>query len=169
MALRTNPPPGDTAVEAPTSPPPDALLRRAIALLARRDYRRTEIQRKLRRGLLPTENPQRIGEVLERLEALGLMSDAKLAVEFVRARAARFGPTRLRHDLELRGIDKDVIAQALREAGGAELEAARALWRNRFGTVAEDRRERARQARFLAARGFSLAVISRVVSGLDDE
>jgi regulatory protein len=168
MALRTSSPPGDTA-EASDASPSDPLLRRAIALLARRDYSRAEIERKLRRGLLPSDDPRRIAQVLDHLEALGLVSDAKLAVAFVRSRSARFGPSRLRHELELRGIDPGVIADALREAGGGELEAAHALWRGRFGTVTEDRRERARQARFLAARGFSLAVISRVVAGLEED
>ena len=43
-----------------------------------------------------------------------------------------------------------------------ELERAQAVWRQRFGTVATDANERARQMRFLAARGFAGDVVRRV-------
>ena len=60
-----------------------------------------------------------------------------------------------------------VRAQAaqLRET---EEERARAVWRQRFGTPAATPQERARQMRFLAARGFSGDTVRRVLRGAPD-
>jgi regulatory protein len=50
----------------------------------------------------------------------------------------------------------------------SELDRARAVWQGRFGAVPADARERARQMRFLAGRGFSAEVIRSVVAGPSD-
>ena len=42
------------------------------------------------------------------------------------------------------------------------------VWRRRYGEVAADASERARQMRFLASRGFSGDVIRRIVAGRDE-
>lgn len=60
-------------------------------------------------------------------------------------------------------------AAALASVEGTELQRAHDIWRRRFGNPAQDPSERARQARFLAGRGFSSDVIRRVVRGLDDD
>jgi regulatory protein len=50
-----------------------------------------------------------------------------------------------------------------------DLEAAHTVWQKKFGELALDSAERARQYRFLASRGFPTEVIRRVIGGLDDE
>ena len=50
--------------------------------------------------------------------------------------------------------------QTLRDT---ELQRATDLWRKRFGTPPADLKEKAKQLRFMAARGFSSAVVSRVL------
>jgi regulatory protein len=51
-----------------------------------------------------------------------------------------------------------------------EEQRARALWQRRFGRAAADATERAKQMRFLAQRGFSAAVVLRIVksAGADE-
>jgi len=49
-----------------------------------------------------------------------------------------------------------------------EFARAQALWQRKFGEVAGDARERGRQARFLAARGFAADVVRRIVGGLEE-
>jgi len=39
------------------------------------------------------------------------------------------------------------------------------LWLRKFGALATEQKERARQYRFLASKGFSTDVVSRVVAG----
>jgi len=43
------------------------------------------------------------------------------------------------------------------------------VWQRRFGVPPKDPRERARQLRFLAARGFSGEVARRALQGAADE
>ena len=52
---------------------------------------------------------------------------------------------------------------------GSELERARAVWARRFGGPPASLQERSRQVRFLEARGFSAAVIRRVLTGHPDD
>jgi regulatory protein len=67
-----------------------------------------------------------------------------------------------RHGLKL-------TAQPLQQLRDSELQRATQLWQRRFGASAQDARERARQMRFLAGRGFSGEVIRRVLAIQDDE
>jgi regulatory protein len=71
-----------------------------------------------------------------------------------------------------------LVREAVAGLQATELERARSVWRKKFGaghaTQAEPRQpsspeERARQTRFLAARGFGGETIRRVVSGADDD
>ena len=60
------------------------------------------------------------------------------------------------------------VMQAASRLGLAEEARARAVWRQRFGTPAATPQERARQMRFLAARGFSGDTVRRVLRGAPD-
>jgi regulatory protein len=62
-------------------------------------------------------------------------------------------------------VSREVVAQARRRALENELESARAVWLKRFGKAPANLRERARQARFLAQRGFEPEVIGQVLGG----
>ncbi len=44
---------------------------------------------------------------------------------------------------------------------------AKAVWERRFGRPPADMAERAKQVRFMVARGFSRAVVSRIIQGAD--
>jgi regulatory protein len=139
------------------------LLRLAIAALARREHSRVELERKLARRLEGEETPADITRVLDRLQSRGLLSDQRMAVALVRTRAARYGRLRLQQELQRRGVDRDTIAACLPPAED-ESAAAAALWARKFGQPATTPQERARQGRFLAARGFASSVIARILS-----
>ena len=80
----------------------------------------------------------------------------------MRARALGHGARRIEHELARHGLKLPAAQQqGLRDS---ELQRAAELWRRRFGAAASDPRERARQARFLAGRGFSGEVIRRVLA-----
>jgi regulatory protein len=133
---------------------------RALRCLAMREHSRTEMARKL--GPLGTEDE--VNTELDRLVELGLLSDARFADAFVRAKARRFGASRLRVELARRGVSPDLIGEAIEEGcGDSELERARDVYRRKFATPPEDAREWARQARFLQGRGFSTDIIRRVL------
>lgn len=108
--------------------------------------------------------------VLDELEARGLLSAERFVESLLHRRAARFGTARLRQELQQHKLPADAVAQAVEALRGTELERARAVWQRRFGgEPAADAAERARQVRFLTARGFSSEVIRRVVRGADGD
>ena len=83
---------------------------------------------------------------------------------YVRAKASRFGRTRLRVELTRRGVAPELIATTLDEADtDSELDRAREIHQRKFATPPPDAREWARQARFLQGRGFSTEIIRRVL------
>ena len=103
------------------------MLRSAIALLSRRDLSRAELRGRLLRaaGAQSGEAGAEIDQVLDEVQALGLLSEDRFIREFVRVRAARFGPMRLRHDLLRRGIDEERIDAALKTHVPDEYSSAR--------------------------------------------
>ena len=148
--------------------PHQALRRRAIACLARREHSRAELAQKLAARF--EADSGEIDAVLDELVAQGLQSDQRFAESWVRSKAARFGSARLRHDLLAKGVAAELVEAVLAEAisgeeskEGDEATRARALWQHRFGQPATDVRERAKQARFLQGRGFSSAVIGTLL------
>jgi regulatory protein len=143
------------------------LLKYAIAALARREHSRAEIERKLVRRLQPEESEGDVNLVLDCLLARGLLSDRRMAELLVRSRVARYGRLRIEQELERRGVDRETIAAALPPVADEAALALR-LWRRKFGQAPTSLQERARQSRFLAARGFSAAVIGRILSTADD-
>lgn len=136
------------------------LHERALRCLALREHSRLELARKL--GELGSE--EEVNAELDRLAELGLLSDARFADAYVRAKARRFGAGRLRVELARRGITPELIATAIEESGAdGELERAREIHQRKFAALPGDAREWARQARFLQGRGFTAEIIRSVL------
>jgi regulatory protein len=149
-----------------------SLKARALRYLAMREHSRAELARKLARHADDSpEDPAapRISRLLDELAALGLLDERRAAEALVSAQASRFGGLKLRQNLRARGVEPQVAEAALASLGDSECARARAVWRRRYGEPAADPAERARQARFLAGRGFSGDIIRRVVGGLDED
>lgn len=154
---------------------PATSLQRALRLLARRELSRAELMARLAAPQTrpapadtppdaPEESIASVEQALDRLQGLGLQSDERVAESHVRSRQVRTGSRRLAAELRQRGIDSETIGAAINALADTDLQRARALWERRFEST-RDPRERARQMRFLAARGFDLAVIRAVVGG----
>ncbi|WP_374675322.1 regulatory protein RecX [Ideonella sp.] len=116
----------------------------------------------------PATAAAEVDAVLDELEAARHLSDARFAESRVNARAGRQGAARIRQELARHGMELDPdTARQLRET---EADRARAVWQRKFGgEPPTDARERARQMRFLAGRGFAADVVRRVVGGRDDD
>ena len=143
-----------------------SLRERALRHLARRDHSRAELARKL----VAHGDADEIDAVIERMGELGLQSDTRYAEAFVRGKAGRFGASRLRSELARRGIDRDLIDEAIAgECVESEADRARAVLRGRFTEPPADAREWARQARFLQTRGFAPDLIRKLLKEPYDE
>lgn len=138
------------------------LFARAVGLLARREHSRFDLGRKMQRY---TDDKQAIELVLDELEQKNLLSDERFVEAYVRSRKERFGVQRLRLELSQHQIDTEIIERELAVLQPDEFERALAVWQRRFGVPAEDRRQYARQFRFLGQRGFNAEIIRRVLDG----
>ena len=146
-----------------------AVRRTAMDLLARREHGRVELTQFTRqRGALP----EMIDTALDRLTEEGLLSESRYLESFVSYRArSGYGPLRIREELSQRGLQRSDIELALRESGINWQEHLEDTWRRKFsGHIPIDARERAKQGRFLSYRGYSMEMISRLLSGrgMDD-
>jgi regulatory protein len=135
----------------------------ALGLLARREHSSLELAYKLSaRGF----DADRVASLLHRLSAEGLLSDARFAESFVRARRDKgYGPVRIRGELRERGVDSETIEACLDQSDVAWLRLVASVRAKRFGLdLPGDFRERARQTRFLQQRGFTVEQIRGVLA-----
>jgi regulatory protein len=165
---------------------PLSLKGRAIALLAQREHSRIELRRKLlrcaqaeaaegagagadsRRPENPEDPDEAAAQAVARVDALigwlaehDYFSEARFVESRVHARAARHGNLRIRQELSRHGLAMPPdTARALQDT---ELQRATEVWRRKFGALPATPAERARQFRFLAARGFSGETIAKVM------
>ena len=150
-------------MKSPLAAPQPTLRSQAIKLLARREHSRAELSKKLALKSAAA-TPEDIAQLLDQLEAAGLLSDLRAATAYVRSHAARFGTARLSQRLRARGIDSALIEASLAQDEIADEQArAAAIWRRKFAGPPHDAREWARQARFLQGRGFSTDIIRRIL------
>ena len=143
-----------------------SLKGRALRLLSQREHSRLELERKLRQH--ETE-PGELAIALDDLQAKGFINEQRVLESVVFRRAPRLGAMRVRQELQAKGLDPEAISEAIAGLQSSEAERAREVWRKKFGVVAEDAKQKARQMRFLMGRGFSSSAIRGAVGGdLDD-
>jgi regulatory protein len=163
-----------------------SLKGRALQWLAQREHSRAELRRKLMRHALAearaaevqaaelqaAENrgadeqtpAARVDALLDWLEAHRYLSHERFIESRVHARSARFGNLRIRQELQQHELV--LPPEAARALKDTELQRAMRVRECKFDALPEGHVERARQARFLAGRGFSPEVIQRVLRGV---
>lgn len=169
---------------------PLSLKARAVGLLAQREHSRAELRRKLLRieqqqraklaaaahaarsaageGHEPdSEDDAEAGEsavdaLLDTLAADGYLDETRFVESRLHVRAGRFGTQRIQQELARHGLKLDAGQQAALRS--TELERAHEVWLKRFGAEpSTEPAERARQARFLLARGFAPELVRRLL------
>lgn len=151
--------PGRTGRDGPS------LRARALRLLARRDHTRTELAQRLAPY---ADDEAALQAVLDECAAKGWLDEQRAVEAHLHRRGQRLGAARLSAELRARGIDGEALAQARAWAEATEAQRAQAVWARRFGQPPHDVTERARQQRFLLARGFAPEVVRRVVPQVVD-
>jgi regulatory protein len=76
---------------------------------------------------------------------------------------------RVRQALAGHGLDGEAVQDALASLSATEFDRAWALWQKKFGTAPADVQTRARQTRFLMARGFGAGIVRQVLRRAADE
>lgn len=140
-----------------------SLRSRALQWLAQREHSRRELRTKLLRAAGGADADAEVDALLDQLAAQGHLNEMRFVESRVHARAQRFGSRRIEVELRQHGLAPD--ADTLQSLRSSELARARAVFAKKFGTApAADAASRARQARFLSARGFSAEVVHKIVS-----
>ena len=134
-------------------------------MLARREYSRLELERKLAQY---TENSGEIPQLLDDFERRGWLSEGRVVEQVLASRRRRFGAHRIVRELREKGLSESAIAGAQSQLKESELDAARAIWRRKFGALPATASDKARQIRFLQGRGFGLDLIRRLLRDRDD-
>ncbi len=161
-----------------------SLKGRALQLLAQRDQSRVELRRKLRRHAAvsaaavaadsdetagmdanPESDPDarhaEVEAVLDWLAAQQFLSAERFVESRIHAREGRFGSLRIKAELAKHGLQ--LPSEAAHTLAESELARASAVRERKFAQLPADAAERARQSRFLAARGFSPEAIHRLM------
>jgi regulatory protein len=175
-----------------------SLKGRALQWLAQREHSRLELRRKLMRqaradalarlaaqptqagdvhdnggeleaseaGASPGSVACEVDALLDWLHSHRHLSEERFVESRVHARQSRFGNLRIRQELSQHALE--LTADLSAGLTQSEHERARAVRQRKFGDAAASLSDRARQARFLAGRGFSAEVIWQVLRELGD-
>ncbi|CAB3701940.1 Regulatory protein RecX [Paraburkholderia graminis C4D1M] len=146
--------------------PARSLKGRALGYLSRREYSRSELARKLKPFV---EESDSLDTLLDTLESENWLSDSRFAESLIHRRSSRLGASRIVGELKQHAVDRTLVDEASAQLRETELARAQAVWRKKFGQLPETAAERAKQARFLASRGFSGATIGKILKGIDEE
>ncbi|MCI0507914.1 MAG: recombination regulator RecX [Gammaproteobacteria bacterium] len=139
--------------ELPDASPRDARLA-AMRLLTRREHSCKELKQKLQhKGF----NAAQVEKISNDLQREGLLSDARFAESYLRARSSKgYGPVRIQLELKQRGASEDIVSATVMEDDAQWFELARRVREKRFGrALPATANERLKQQRFLQYRGFN--------------
>lgn len=143
---------------------PPSLKGRALRLLSGREHSRSELMQKLQ----PYEqSPGELARVLAELQAKGFIDEQRVIDSLIHRRSGKLGTARIRLELHAKGLSAESVEVALSGLVATELERARTVWQKKFGSPPQDAAQRARQMRFLVARGFSPEILRKVINDPD--
>ena len=134
----------------------------AIRLLSQREHSRCELAAKITRKHELGE--AELNQLLDELETSGYLDDQRYTEMFVRSSVGRgHGPMKIAYALRDKGVDESLARDMMDASDTDWLEQARYQREKKFGEeIPVDFKERARQSRFLAGRGYFIDTINAV-------
>lgn len=138
-----------------------SLRQRALEYLGKREYSYYELGQKLKRYAEDTDD---IPALLDELQKRGWLSDARFTEQLVHAHKAKFGASKVAHELREKGVADELVANAVEQLKENELDNAREVWRKKFKGPPGNREEWAKQARFMQSRGFGFETIKKILN-----
>ncbi|ABF07353.1 regulatory protein for RecA [Cupriavidus metallidurans CH34] len=146
--------------------PPLSLKARAVGYLSRREHSRAELARKLAPH---AESAEEVEALLDVLERDNWLSNERFVDSLVHRRASRYGAARVLQEAKTHQLGNDQLRDLQDRLRDSELDRAREVWRKRFGVPPDSPEARAKQIRFMMARGFSRSVVGKIIRGAEDE
>jgi regulatory protein len=143
----------------------------ALDYLAYKPRTEQEVRRKLRKKDI---SPAVIDDVIARLYELDYLDDEAYARDYAHNRfsSKKYGPVRIRRELEERGVDRH-LAEAAVDAVFADEDATAAAWTHaekrwpRLEGEDDPRRRRQKMYRYLRRRGFTSDTIRPILDELE--
>ncbi len=131
----------------------------AMNLLVQKEYSHDELASKLS---YLSDDDELIIKELDRLEKERLLSNERYVTGFINARINKgHGPSRIALDLERKGIDQEIIVDALKAADINWQELAKSVRQRKFGNKRPTKpREINEQYEFLQSRGFPAELLA---------
>ncbi len=146
------------------SQPEKSLRQRALEYLGKREYSYKELGQKLKPYLDENDDADSITAILDDFKTRGWLSDARFTEQMVHARRAKFGSSKIIHELREKGVESSLIEGAVEQLKETELASAKEIWQKKYKNAPANRDEWAKQARFLQSRGFGFDTIKKVLS-----
>ena len=142
--------------------PERSIRNTALDILSRREHTRVELARKLKAKEFSSNE---IDELLAILENEGLQSDARYTESYVHSRSRRgFGPLRIKHELQQRGISPDLVEAHVDFNDRVWLQNSCREYEKKFGAHGvKSAQEQAKCMRFLQSRGFTNDIIRKTI------
>lgn len=151
---------------------------KSLRLLQKKEYSKQELSQKLLQTAtrnLPNFDSIEIQKIVEviikKLQNYNYINDERFAKINLQTKSYKYGNQRLIFDLQQKGISQEIINQNIEEFKENEFQRCLNLYINKFKKTAEVNaenpekynKEKAKQIRFLASRGFSLNTIYKVI------
>jgi regulatory protein len=138
-------------------------------LLSRQAYTKAQIKEKLLKKAVASDI---ISQVLEKLEDYRMVDDASYAEQYVQSRQKRKGRIALKCELQLKGVEEEVITETLAELGDeAQIETGLELLKKQLPRIQKEevRKRYGKAYTFLARRGFPSDVIRKTLEQVNLE
>lgn len=142
------------------------LVSAALRLLARRDFTIAVFTERLLKVGFEAEE---IAEVAGWCKSLGWLNEERFVEQTVNRLSKRYGASRIGRMLVVAGVPQSVAHAAMPEVKADEFEPAYQLWQRKFREYPADQSAKAKQSRFLQAKGFSFDTIKRVFNAAKEE
>jgi len=135
----------------------------AIYSLAMREHSRQELRKKLSQKEYSVDVD--LEKLLDELEDCDYLSDQRFTESFIRYRISRGqGRVKISNELRQRGVSASLINTSLQNLDADWSALARQLREKKFGeNIPDDYKDKAKQMRFLASRGFDGEMIRHAI------
>ena len=142
-----------------------SLRTRAMDILSRQEVSRLGLKRKLAPH---TESEEELENVLNEFSERNWQSDLRYAETYIHSKSRKHGSLRLKQALAQQGIDEETSRKLLPDRL-SEKQAAMDVLRKKFKHPATDLKEKQKQARFLAYRGFDADTVQTALKHAWDD
>ncbi|ASK26374.1 recombination regulator RecX [Neisseria chenwenguii] len=139
--------------------PQKSLRARAMDILSRQETSRTALKRKLAPH---AESEEELEKVLDEFAERNWQSDERYAEAYIHSKSRQYGKLRLKQALAAQGVGEDVSRPFMPDRD-CELQNAVTVLRKKFKIKAVDLKEKQKQMRFLAYRGFDTETIQTAI------